>query len=441
MSRRIFFLAIFAAKLAMGQAAPSATDGPAVTGMETPPPVSGAWYPTAVRADMRSNYLRGGITYTSAYINNLYVGAGNTSLAEKTMGVFPTIDFDATTARQNLIADYSPGFTFYFPSNSLSEVDNSAAVDYDFRLTPHTMIKAVDRFQDSSSPFFPGETDASGTVSGAPASSTPGAVPPFAKLLTNYASLEITKQTGVNTMIGASGLWTTLHYPNPSQAPDLSDSSSRGGTGFYNYRFARMQYIGALYQYLEMQTYPVGAADTTTTSTVMGYYTIYPKAGLSLSVLAGPQHYSVSYPSLPVLASWGPSVTASMGWQGDHSSFAVGYSQSVTGGGGLIGAYHSRSAETAARWRMARTWTGEISGAYSINTSVNSAFSTDSEDGHALSESVTLQHPIRDQLMAGFLYQHVHQSYGGIAAIAPNPDSDRVSVMITWTFLRPLGGR
>jgi hypothetical protein len=234
-------------------------------------------------------------------------------------------------------------------------------------------------------------------------------------------------------------LWTTLHYPNPSQSPGLSDSSSRGGMAFYNKRMTRTQYVGAIYQFLEMQTYlPIGTSSTNT-STMLGYYTVYPKPGLSLSVSAGPQDYHISYPKLPTLTAWGPSVTASMGWQGNHTSFAAAYSQSVTGGGGLVGGYHARTAEMTAGWRMARTWEGGASGSYSINNPVGGSSPTEGQAGQGISGAATLQHPIRDQLTVGFMYQHVHQSYDEIAAIASNPDSDRVSLMITWNFLRPLG--
>jgi hypothetical protein len=384
---------------------------------------------------MRSNYLRGGITYASAYIDNLYVNTGSTSVAERTTAIFPSIEFDATTARQHLLTSYSGGFTFFSPSSSLNEMDNNATVDYSFQVLPHTMIKGVEQFQESSSPNLTSEA----TVSGAPLTSTPGAVPAFAKMLANYTAAEITQQTGLNTMIGASGLWTTLDYPNPSQAPDLSNSNARGVSGFYNYRASRSQYVGAIYQYADMRTYPEGAPNITTTSTVMGYYTVYIKTGLSLSVAGGPQYYHATYPQLPVVGGWAPSVTASVGWQANHINFATSYSQSVTGGGGLLGTYHSRTAGMTAQWRLARTWTAALSGGYSINTTMGREFSYDAENGHSLSGAVSLQHPIRERIALGFGYQRVHESYGEIAAIAPNPNSGRLSVEVTWNFLRSLG--
>jgi hypothetical protein len=435
----ILLITVFAARLVIAQVVPSVTGSFPVDEIQTPPPVNGTSYPIAVGADKRTNYLRVGVTYISAYIDNFDVGSAGTPLAETTQAVLSTMALETTTARQHLTVDYSPGFTLYFPSNSLSEMDNSATVDYDLRPTPHTRVKAFDQLQDSSSPFVAADAEVGGTVSGAPLSSTPGAVPPFAKTLMNSANVEVTEQTELNTMIGASGLWTTLHYPNPTQSTDLSDSSSRGGMGFYNKRITHEQYMGAIYQYLDMQTYQANGTSTTSTSTVLGYYTAYPKAGFSVSITGGPQYYHLSYPQLPSLAAWGPSVTASMGWQGNRTSLAASYSQSVTGGGGLSGAYHTRAAEMTATWRMARAWTVGVSGSYSANKTVDGSLPTEGEGGHGLNGTATLQHPLRDQLTVGLTYQHIHQSYDEIPAIASNPDSDRVSLMITWNFLHPLG--
>jgi hypothetical protein len=439
MRGRVFLIVMLATTAARPQVAPSATGGAPTsqTQMMTPPPVSGADYPTEVGGQVRTNYLRGGLTSTTAYVNNLYAGVGNASTAETTVSVIPTISYDATTARRHTLVSYSPGFTFYQPSSELNEMDNNASVNYGLHLTGHTMLNATDSFLDSSSPFSP--EDAGGTVSGAPESSTPGVIPPFAKRLTNFANLEFSVQTGPNVMIGVSGLETELHYPNPAQTPGLSDSSSRGGSVFYNRRISRSQYFGANYQYLDMLANSGNEADTTQTQTISGFYTFQPTARLSLSVSGGPQYYGIVETPLPATSSWGPSLTASMGWQGARTNFAANYSQGVTGGGGLLGAYHSRSANVTARWQMAHTWTASASGAYSINKTVNAIFLPGGQSGHSVTGSATLDHPIGGQFDIAFHYDRIHQSYDRIVAIAANPDSDRETISITWHFQRPIG--
>jgi hypothetical protein len=406
--------------------------------MMTPPPVSVTGYPTAVGAEARSNYLRGEITENTAYINNMYAGSASSSIAETTVSVLPVIEFDSTVARQHFAATYSPGFTLYTPSSALNEVDNTAALDYSFRPTPHTAVNATDQFQDSSNPFGLANAQSSG-ISGSSEPTTPGATPPFAKRLTNSAAAEFTIQPGLNVMLGASGSSTTLHYPNPSQTTGLYDSSSSAGSGFYNCRISNIQYSGATYQYADMLEYPAGETSTTQTQTVMGYYTVYPSSKLSLSVSGGPQRYQTTQPPFPTSSAWGPSVSASTGWQGTRASLAASYSQSVTGGGGLLGAFHSRGANASLHWRMSRAWTAGANGAYSINKSVNPAVSAGTQNGHSVSGTITLGYSMGEHWSVTFDYDRLHESYSGIPAISANPDSNREAVSVAWQFLRPMG--
>jgi hypothetical protein len=439
MHGKILLISMLSVVAGVAQAPLNTTGGATSTEMATPPPVSGMSYPTQVRSEVRSNYLRGGIVYTTSYIDKFTQDPGDTPIAETTLSFLPTLALDATSARQHATVSYSPGFTLYRPSSELSEMDNLAAVDYSFRLTEHATVTAIERFQDSSSPFIPAEYGTGGPVSGAPISSTPGVTPPFAKRLTNSSIAEITMQTGLNDMIGGGGLFTILHYPSSSATPGLSDSNSRGGMVFYNHRLSGSQYVGAIYQYMDMLTSEAGGESTTKTSTPMGYYTIYPKPQLTLSVSAGPQYYELADPRAAMTSAWGPIVSASIGWLSGHVSFAASYSQSVTGAGGLPGAFHTRIANSTVRWQLAHTWTVGAIGSYAINKSVNALVLPTSSNGHTLSGSASLQHSIGRQVGLVFNYDRVHQSYGNVAAIAANPDSDRFSVSISWTFLRPLG--
>jgi hypothetical protein len=419
------------------QAPPSATGVDQSSKMATPPPVSGLAYATQVGSEMRRNYVRGGLTYSTSYVDN-YLGVSSTTpIAETIMSVLPVIALDASSERQQIVATYSPGFTFYEPSSILNEIDNTASVDYALGLTTHSTIHATERFQDSSSPFSP--LDSAGAISGIPVTTTPGIVPPFAKRLSNSVNAGITAQTGLNEMFGVSGAATLLHYPNSAQTPGLYDSSSRGGTGFFSHRLSASQYVGVTYQFMDLLTTPTNGESSTRTSTPMGFYTIYPSRDLSFSIAGGPQYYQVAGTLVSKVSGWAPSITASMGWQSGRTSLAASYSHTVTGGGGVVGAYDTDGANATLRWQLARAWTATGSGGYFLNKSVGGSLETETGNGHSLTESATVQHPIHGQVSLTFGYDHVHQSYGQVAAIAANPDSNRVSVSITWNFLRPLG--
>ena len=105
--------------------------------MLTPPPVSVDAYPKEVGSEKRSNYLRVGVNFNTAYIDNLYPGSGSAVIGETTYSILPTVAFDATSYRQHGAVVYSSGFTFYQPTSALNEINHNAILSYRFRLTPH----------------------------------------------------------------------------------------------------------------------------------------------------------------------------------------------------------------------------------------------------------------------------------------------------------------
>ena len=90
--------------------------------MLAPPPVSGANYPVAFTSEERSNYLRGGVTFNTAYSDNV-LGATSSGLpvSDVSYSVWPTIALDATTPRLHSVLSYAPGFTFYQRTSSRNE--------------------------------------------------------------------------------------------------------------------------------------------------------------------------------------------------------------------------------------------------------------------------------------------------------------------------------
>ena len=407
--------------------------------MLVPPPVNGEAYPTAVDSEARSNYLRAGLTFNTAYADNVVGGASANPVSDLSYSIWPTIALDQTTSRLHSMLTYSPGFTFYQRTSARNEADQNVALDFQYRLSPHVTASLGDSFQKSSSVFNQPDPLSAGAVPGSGQSSPVAVIAPVADRLNNTANAELTYQFSRNGMIGAAGTFTNLHYPNSAQVPGLLDSSSRGGSAFYSHRLSRKHYIGATYQYSRILAYPVNAQSETQTHTVFLFYTIYLKPTLSLSLSGGPQHFDVAQFPLPAFRSWSPVATASMGWQGRHTNFAAGYSRIVTGGGGLLGAFHSNSANASARWQLARTWTVGSAASYAIYKNVTPFFFLSSPGGHTVSGTVSVQHPISEHLNAELGYTRLHQSYGGIAVISNAPDTNREFISVSYQFARPLG--
>ena len=57
--------------------------------MLTPPPVSGQAYPLSLASEERANYLRGGVTFTTAYSDNVLGATSLTPVSDVSYSVWP----------------------------------------------------------------------------------------------------------------------------------------------------------------------------------------------------------------------------------------------------------------------------------------------------------------------------------------------------------------
>ena len=138
---------------------------------------------------------------------------------------------------------------------------------------------------------------AGGIVSGGTQGANFSIVTPLADRLSNFGNIGLNYQFGLNDMVGASGSFSTLHFPNPSEVPGLYDSGSVGGIAFYSHRLAKSHYIGAAYGYQRLVAYPVVGLDETQTHALLLFYTIAPTRKFSISFFGGPQLSSTIQPT------------------------------------------------------------------------------------------------------------------------------------------------
>jgi len=426
---------LLAAIPAWSQVEPSATGPPPPSedAMRTPPPVSGETYPTTTGSEMRSNELWGGLNFQTAYDNDAL--EGSVPIAELTYSIKPTIALDRLTPRLHQTFTYSPGFTFYERTSSRNEVDQNASAEFQAQLSSHAALSVRDLFHRSTNVF----NQSFAGVSGSTQPLTDGIIAPFATNYGNAASADVSYQFGPNGMIGGGGTSAIVNYLDPAQAGGLSNSNSRGGSAFYNLRLSSAQYVGAIYQYSKMSADSVTGDSETNTNTIFGFYTLYLKRTLSISVSAGPQHFDAINPLLHGTASWTPAATASIGWQRNRVNFAASYSRSVSGSVGLLGAFQSNFANGSARWQFARTWTVGLTASYADFRNVTPLFVGSSPGGHTISGTATIEHPIGQRFLTEVGYARLDQRYSGVEVLSAEPNNDREYISISYNFKRPLG--
>jgi hypothetical protein len=406
--------------------------------MLTPPPVSGEAYPLWFSSEEHANYLRGGVTFNTAYSDNVLGATSTTPVSDVSYSVWPTIALDETTTRLHALLTYAPGFTFYQRISSRNEADQNLLLDLQYRLSPHVTVSMRDGLQKSSNVFNQPDQGLA-AVSGSAVDFNDSVIAPLADRLSNNGNVGITYQFGANAMVGANGTFTNLHYPDPTEVPGLYDAASRGGSAFYTYRLAKQHYVGVTYQYQELLSYPAGGTNETQTDGFYLFYTFYPAPTFSFSLFGGPQYYdagpqysSATASLVPAAQSWSPAGGASLNWQARHNNLTLSYSHSVSGGGGLIGAVELDSAAASVRQQITHHLSASLAGTYANN----GVLAVSALGGHSVSGSASLQRQVGEHLNLQAGYTRLHQNYSFFAA---NPDTNREWVSITYQFAKPLG--
>lgn len=428
--------------------------------MQTPPPVSGQSYPTSFTSGERSNYLRGGLAFTSAYTDNAVGSVNGAPVSDVSYSIAPFVTLDETIPRLHLGLTYAPGFTFYQRESSLNEADQNASINLQYRLSPHITFSARDGFQKSSSVFNQPDLASAVAVSGSTQEGNFSVIAPIADRLSNSANVGITYQFAASSMVGAGGTFTNLHYPNQTEVTGLYDSSSQGGLAFYSVRISKINYFGATYQYQRLASYPAPGTNETQTHALLLFYTLAPTKRFSISVFGGPQYAEVGpqfsntpppqQPACttsgvlpagcptPAFRSWNPSAGGSLGWQGRLSSLAISYAHLISSGGGLIGAVKTDSVSASMHQQLSRMLSASVAGGYAQND-VLSATPLTGSNGHTVSGTASLQQQVGQHLNLQLGYTRLHQDYSTVAVLAATPDTNREFVSISYQFSRPLG--
>lgn len=413
--------------------------------MKTPPPVSGQSYPTQVTSEERSNYLRGGLAFTTAYTDNALGSVGGKPVSDISYSVGPTLALDETRSRLHFVLTYAPGFTFYQRISSRDQQDQNVSFILQYRLSPHVSLVAQDGFLKTSNVLNQQNFSPAEAVFGGAQQPNFSVIPPVADLLSNSGNVGINYQFAANGMVGASGSFTNLHYPNPSEVPGLFDSASQAGSAFYSFRFSKMNYIGATYQYQRLIANPTFGQSETQTHALLLFYTLYATSKFSISLFGGPQHSDTIQPAQPplrvqaiTLRQWTPAAGASLNRQGRLSNFALSYSRIISSGGGLIGAVQMNSATASFRQQITRYLSGSVSGGYTQNQVLATALAAGS-NGHSVSGIACLQQQLGPHINLQLGYTRLHQVYSNVAVLAATPDTNREFVSISYQFSRPLG--
>jgi len=407
--------------------------------MPVPPVASSEPFPASGLSGTRSNYLDLALAFQTSYYDNLLAGTSSRPIADEGFSIAPEVEFNQLTPRLHESWAYRSSFLFYRETSARNDADQSAALDIQYRLSPHVTVSGHDIFEKSSNVFDQGYSLGVGPISGAPPSSPVNVIAPYAGQLTNTAGAEIAYQFSKNQIAGGGGNASTLQYRNQPEDAGLYNSTSRGASVFYNRRLLGAQYAGLTYRYLKILGQPANGSLQIDTHTLFFTYGITLDQRLTVSAAVGPQFYNYSRSRLPASHSLTQAVTVSASWQGLHTAFATNFSRSVVGGAGQLGALSSSAIGASAQWQVARAWSLASAFSYATYKNVTPSFDLSSRGGNSTAGSISLDHRLNDRFLAQIGYQRLHQAYESVQAIEANPDANSAFVSISYHLSRPLG--
>ena len=307
--------------------------------MATPEPVSIEGYSMNFTSEgERSNYLRGGLRFSSSYSDNVSPSVGR-AISDVSYSVSPFIALDQVRSRLSWNLFYTPGFTFYQKTTAFNESDHDLALAVKYRLSPHVTFKIENHFSKTSNFLNQNQNLAAEPATGlAP---TVALVVPIADQLRDTSSAQLSYQFSPNNLMGATGTFSDLNYPNRSQVPGLFNSTSTTGGFFYTHRLSGKHYVGAAYDYNNLLSSGCATVPTsppppancvqqsdsrTETHSIRAFYTLYLNSATSFSVFAGPERWE-SHGAVVTPAEWSPAAGGSFGWRRAHTSLEMNASR------------------------------------------------------------------------------------------------------------------
>jgi len=381
-----------------------------------------------------SNYVSGGLRFMNSFNDNIGLGFSARRISDNSYSVMPTLSWGQSSSRILWNLAYTPEFTVYHHHSELNYFPQKLSLDSQFRLSPHMTLSVLDRFEETADPFSQLTPDLSTSTGLSQPPVT--IISPVTDRITNLGSAQLTYQFGLNSMIGARGLFNDLHYLNPSQVPGFANSHANVAEGFYSHRISVRQYLGAKYAYQYLLATPHNAL--TETHGIEVFYTIYLQPTTWLSFYAGPQYSDSGGGGLPATKTWSPSYGGSFDWKGQHVSLAVSGGRSIGSGWGLQGAVRTEYASALVSRQLTKSWNAGVRAFYWNNALLTPQLSSINE-GHSIEGTVSLGRRIKESLNLELWYTRLHQSYQNLSTLSASPNINRVGVSLRYEFTKPIG--
>jgi hypothetical protein len=398
----------------------------------------------------RVNLLSGGVSLSSTYDDNALPSATGNKISNVGYLVNPSLSIVEQRSQTLWSVNYNPGFLWNQRLPERYMADHNLDFNFQYRITENLSARVHDSFIDQSTsfdalnqnPLLPG-----GNLLNAP---NPSTLTPLTTQLTNVTNLDLVDRIGEGTNIGISGNFNKLNFSDTSASPvELFDNKAWGGQAFYTHHLSDRHSIGVTYTFQDIATFGQ-ILEHSQTQSVLLFYTLNMRPGVTMSVFAGPDHtttndhflYSlgpVSFPIYQAASMWLADEGATFAWQGQQTSARVNLIHHVTDGGGLTGAVQLYGATVGLRRQMSRSWTADVELNYGDNNPLSHYY------GNAFSGfggNLGLNKTLGEHFSVGMRYGRNlqrYESYGITSSSSFSTNHNQAWLSVTYHFSRPLG--
>ena len=347
---------------------------------------------------------------------------------------------------------YSGGLQVYKqfsgPSNAnTNRYAQSASGGFIWQFAPHWQLLANDRYVYSADPF-----GSFLTIPGNPTANNPNAVAyyPLTQYTQNSGIVTLTNQLtkrDILSFTGTADLRRTSSYNLATTVP-FYNLESYGGRFAYSHRLSARLSLGGGYDYNSLDFGKGQQRSGIQTIQATVDYLLRPN--MTITGWVGPQYTStksqVSIPNpfpppafftfVSQSTLWSTALGVNFGWKDRRNAVRVGFSRSISDGGGITATSQINTANASYSRQLARKWSGLVGGRYLNSTSTtlqNRTF-----NNYYINVGVNYQ--IAKSLQATADYFRVHQNQSNAFVINSGTYNDnRVGFTISYHWSHPLG--
>ena len=383
-------------------------------------------------SEHKVNMISGGFSLTGSYDDNA-LNASGTGVGNAGMLFSPSVSVYQSRSRTFLTFNYFPGFTLNERLSPRYDIYQDSDFNLQFRLTEHATVRLHDSFLYGTSSFDQPSPDSSLSGQNILHQTNASVVTPLTNRLNNLGGADVVYHVAENTMVGASGNFSNLHFQQTATDTQLLDNQAQSADAFYQKTVSEHQAIGLTYTFQHLTTFGSPTENTITQSALL-FDSISFTPSITLSVFAGPDRVSSGLGGISH-TGWYTDGGVTFGWQGQRSSTRVGFIHHVADGGGLTGAVSAYSVVSGARQKFGANWTANLEIVYGHNTPLNS---TVGDVFSSVIGNAGLERKFGQKLAITVAYGREHQMFGARPTLGLS-DHNREWVSISYRFQRPFG--